>query len=87
LKPVDAARHWLARQIAGCPTRLDGVRRSKLFQEVEAATSLVDSMDHHSLAIYDSNHWCSYEVFLKAARRLLSEEGRLDSTVGAVVLI
>jgi hypothetical protein len=67
LAPVEAAKLWLARQLQYCPVRLDRIQRSALFEEVEAAVKSVDHMIYHKQAIHDSNHWCSYEVFLKAA--------------------
>jgi hypothetical protein len=97
IKPVDAARrwlanqltarHWLAQQLEECPIRLDPVLRSSLFQEVEAATASLDGMYHHSEAIRDSNHWCNYEVFLKAAWTYLCANRRAKSRIGAVVLL
>jgi len=85
--PLDAARLWLARQIEHCPVRIDEVRRSDLFQEVESAVRSVDQMLYHSQAISDSNHWCSYDVFLKAAWVYLDTEKRTQTPVGAILLL
>jgi hypothetical protein len=87
LTPLEAARHWLAQQIESCPVRLDQIRRSMLFSEVEAAVTSIDNMNYHSQAISDSNHWCNYEVFLKACWRYLHETSRSETTLGAVVLL
>jgi hypothetical protein len=54
---------------------------------VEAATASLDGMYHHSEAIRDSNHWCNYEVFLKAAWTYLGANRRAKSRIGAVVLL
>lgn len=87
IKPIEAARYWLARQLEECPVRLDPIRRNVLFEEVEAAVTSIDNMNHHSEAIYDSNYWCNYEVFLKAAWRYLNEHGEAHGGVGAVILL
>ncbi len=87
MKPIDAAALWLFRQLEECPTRLDPARRSVLFDEVEAAVTSIENMNHHAQAIYDSNHWCSYEVFLKAAWSYLGQRDMERSAVGAILLL
>jgi len=87
LSPLDEAKLWLAQQMESCPARLDDITRSTLFNEVEKATRSVDDMTHHSQAIYSRNHWCTYEVFLKAAWAFLREEKRDSSLVAAVLLL
>ncbi len=87
LKPLDAAKCWLARQMQHCPVRLDEVRRSILFEEVEHAIESTESMIHHSQAIYNSYHWSAYEVFLKAAWGYLSDNSQVNSRLGAILLL
>ncbi|MHB8882635.1 MAG: HNH endonuclease [Thermodesulfovibrionales bacterium] len=87
LSPLAEANLWLAQQIENCPVRLDNITRSVLFEEVEKATCSLDAMNHHSQAIYSRNHWCTYEVFLKAAWAFLCEEKRDSNLVAAVLLL